>query len=109
MDIFMDCIEDAARHLPFISKILSILDMSTQIPPFEYCKYNQLAVQPSSSLCLTPRVWPSRLVPPEYGIKGILYWTAILTIFTTSSVESGYTTTLCKEPIVDDKLVHRFT
>jgi hypothetical protein len=46
----------------------------------------------------TPVKWPSRLVPPEYGTIGMRYLRATLTIFTTSSVEVGYTTTLCGSP-----------
>ena len=42
---------------------------------------------------LTPRVFPSRLVPPENGVIGIRYFVATLTILTTSSVFLGYTTT----------------
>ncbi len=48
---------------------------------------------------LTARKLPSTLVAPEYGMTGILYLTAVLTIFTTSSVDAGYTTTDGREPI----------
>lgn len=41
--------------------------------------------------CLTPMNWPSRLVPPEYAITGILYRLAILTTSATSSVLSAKT------------------
>lgn len=40
---------------------------------------------------LTPMNWPSRLVPPEYAITGILYRSAILTTSATSSVLSAKT------------------
>lgn len=45
----------------------------------------------------TLRNCPSKLVAPAYGVIGILYLVAILTIFTTSSVDSGYTTTLGRD------------
>jgi len=42
--------------------------------------------------------WPSKLVPPAYGTTGMRYLLATFTIFTTSAVELGYTTTLCAMP-----------
>jgi hypothetical protein len=38
---------------------------------------------------LTPKKWPSKLVPPAYGTMGMRYLLAIFMTFTTSSVEFG--------------------
>lgn len=38
---------------------------------------------------LTPRKWPSKLVPPAYGTIGMRYLLAIFMTFTTSAVEFG--------------------
>ena len=58
-----------SQFIPFICKILSILDISMQIPPLvcftEVREGSVLCISLFVTALLTPRVCPSKLVPPE--------------------------------------------